>query len=82
MIMQVHDELVFEVPEDARRRGRARRCRELMAGVAELAVPLRGRDRRRRELGRGALNRVPNETKVPPRKQRLAYRLCRQMNRC
>ena len=39
MILQVHDELVFEVPEgDAQRVGR--RVRELMEGVLALRVPL------------------------------------------
>jgi DNA polymerase-1 len=39
MIMQVHDELVFEVVEDALERARGEISR-LMAGAAELAVPL------------------------------------------
>ncbi|MFM7704923.1 MAG: DNA polymerase, partial [Rubrivivax sp.] len=39
MIMQVHDELVFEVPEDELDWAREEVPR-LMAGVAELAVPL------------------------------------------
>jgi len=40
MLLQVHDELLFEAPEDevARVEGLARAC---MAGVAELKVPLR-----------------------------------------
>jgi DNA polymerase-1 len=39
MIMQVHDELVFEVPEDEADWVRSEIPR-LMAGVAELKVPL------------------------------------------
>ena len=39
MIMQVHDELVFELPEGEVEWLR-RRIPELMAGVAELKVPL------------------------------------------
>jgi DNA polymerase-1 len=39
MIMQVHDELVFEVEEDAVDAARAR-IEEMMAGAAELSVPL------------------------------------------
>ena len=39
MIMQVHDELVFEVPEDEVEWVRAEIPR-LMAGVAELRAPL------------------------------------------
>jgi DNA polymerase-1 len=39
MIMQVHDELVFEVPEDEVEWVRTEIPR-LMAGVAELRVPL------------------------------------------
>lgn len=39
MIMQVHDELVFEVAETAVEEVRER-CRALMVGVAELRVPL------------------------------------------
>ena len=37
--MQVHDELVLEVPDDELARVRAE-LPELMSGVAELAVPL------------------------------------------
>ena len=54
MIMQVHDELVFEVP-DGELDWRARRCRGLMAGVATLAVPLVAEVGVGRQLGRGAL---------------------------
>jgi DNA polymerase I len=39
MVMQVHDELVFEVPEDEVEWLRSEIPR-LMAGVAELRVPL------------------------------------------
>ena len=39
MIMQVHDELVFEVPKKQLKNGE-HMVRELMAGVVELAVPL------------------------------------------
>jgi DNA polymerase-1 len=39
MIMQVHDELVFEIPEKMVEKAEPR-IRELMAGVADLAVPL------------------------------------------
>jgi DNA polymerase-1 len=39
MIMQVHDELVFEVPEDELETARLE-VRRLMEGVAELSVPL------------------------------------------
>jgi DNA polymerase-1 len=39
MIMQVHDELVFEVPDPERDWARAELPR-LMSGVAELSVPL------------------------------------------
>ena len=39
MIMQVHDELVLEVPQD-QLQGASDRLRELMSGVARLAVPL------------------------------------------
>ena len=55
MIMQVHDELVFEVPDDELDWAREAVPR-IMAGVATLAVPLRRRGRRRAELGRGALS--------------------------
>jgi len=47
MIMQVHDELVFEVAEDAAQDA-ARMVAGLMSGVAELAVPLEV------EIGTGA----------------------------
>lgn len=39
MIMQVHDELVFEIPED-RVQVAIDRIRDLMSGVAKLSVPL------------------------------------------
>ncbi len=39
MIMQVHDELVFEVAEDQVDPARAR-IEAMMAGAAELSVPL------------------------------------------
>ena len=39
MIMQVHDELIFEVPDNGVDKASAR-VRELMTGVAELRVPL------------------------------------------
>jgi DNA polymerase-1 len=39
MIMQVHDELVFEVPATEVQLA-GKKVAELMAGVAELAVPL------------------------------------------
>jgi DNA polymerase-1 len=39
MILQVHDELVFEVPEAAAK-GTGERIRELMGGVLALRVPL------------------------------------------
>jgi DNA polymerase-1 len=39
MIMQVHDELVFEVSEDAVEAAGAR-IRDIMQGAAELRVPL------------------------------------------
>jgi DNA polymerase I len=39
LIMQVHDELVFEVPESELEAVKTR-VPELMAGVAKLAVPL------------------------------------------
>jgi DNA polymerase-1 len=39
MIMQVHDELIFEVPDNGVDKASARVC-ELMTGVAELRVPL------------------------------------------
>jgi DNA polymerase-1 len=39
MIMQVHDELVFEVREDAVEKA-SPEIRRLMEGVARLAVPL------------------------------------------
>ncbi len=39
MIMQVHDELVFEIPED-RVQAAIDRIRDLMSGVAKLSVPL------------------------------------------
>jgi DNA polymerase-1 len=39
MVMQVHDELVFEVPEDEVEWVRTE-IPKLMAGVAELRVPL------------------------------------------
>ena len=39
LIMQVHDELVLEVPDDESRPVK-RRLPELMGGVAQLAVPL------------------------------------------
>jgi DNA polymerase I len=39
MIMQVHDELVFEVPDDELDWAKGELPR-LMAGVAELSVPL------------------------------------------
>ena len=40
LIMQVHDELVLEVPRATRGRGAAA-VRERMVGAAELSVPLR-----------------------------------------
>jgi DNA polymerase-1 len=39
MIMQVHDELVFEVPEEEKQRAAAM-IKEKMEGVVELKVPL------------------------------------------
>ena len=39
MIIQVHDELVFEVPEDGLKKT-ARKVKEIMEGVMELRVPL------------------------------------------
>jgi DNA polymerase-1 len=39
MIMQVHDELVFEVAEDAVETARER-IRSVMMGAAELRIPL------------------------------------------
>ena len=54
MIMQVHDELVFEVPE-AEIEWAKEAVPRIMAGVATLAVPLRRRRRHRRQLGPGAL---------------------------
>ncbi len=39
MIMQVHDELVFEVPENEKERA-AKMIKEKMEGVTKLAVPL------------------------------------------
>jgi len=39
MVMQVHDELVFEVAEDQLESVQAKVC-ELMQGVAQLSVPL------------------------------------------
>jgi DNA polymerase-1 len=47
MVMQVHDELVLEVPEDEIELIK-KRLPELMAGVAQLAVPLEA------EVGVGA----------------------------
>ena len=60
MIMQVHDELVFEVPEDEVEWVRTEIPR-LMAGVAELRVPLLAEIGVGPELGQGAL------TKLAPR---------------
>ena len=51
LVLQVHDELVLEVP---RRRARARArpsCRALMTGVAALRGAARRRRRRRAQLG-------------------------------
>jgi DNA polymerase-1 len=39
MIMQVHDELVFEVPEISREEN-MKSIQLLMSGVAQLAIPL------------------------------------------
>ncbi len=54
MLMQVHDELVFEVREDAVEAVRAGVI-ERMSGAAELAVPLLVEVGRGRQLGRSAL---------------------------
>ena len=54
--MQVHDELVFEVPAGRARRGRSEAVPRIMAGVATLAVPLVADVGVGRELGRGALS--------------------------
>ena len=55
LIMQVHDELVFEVRSDARRRGDAPRVRELMAARRALRVPLLVDVGIGAQLGRSAL---------------------------
>ena len=54
LVMQVHDELVLEVPEGLRRRGAIRtRTKDERSG--EPARAAEGRDGHRRQLGRGAL---------------------------
>jgi dienelactone hydrolase len=60
MIMQVHDELVFEVPE-AEVNWLRTEIPRLMAGVAALKVPLAGRSGCGAELGQGALVLVLSE---------------------
>jgi hypothetical protein len=56
MIMQVHDELVFEVREGEVEPVREQICR-LMSEAAELVNAAAGRSRRWQQLGRGALAR-------------------------
>jgi DNA polymerase-1 len=60
MIMQVHDELVFEVPEAEVEWVRTEIPR-LMAGVADAEGAAAGRDRRRSQLGQGALTPTENQ---------------------
>ena len=55
MVMQVHDELVFEVPDDELDWAKSELPR-LMAGVAQLTVPLLAEVGVGAQLGRGALN--------------------------
>ena len=59
MLLQVHDELVFEVP-DAEVEATLPVVRKVMEEAphpaVKLAVPLRGRRTCRAELGRGALS--------------------------
>ena len=55
MLMQVHDELVFEVREDAVDAVRAGVI-ERMSGAASAGGAAAGRCRRGRQLGRGALS--------------------------
>ncbi len=65
MIMQVHDELVFEVPEAEVEWVRTEIPR-LMAGVADAEGAAAGRDRRRAQLGQGAL--MNTKTRQPTQK--------------
>ena len=53
MIMQVHDELVFEVPRP-NWPGRATPCAHIMAGVATLKVPLLAEGGRGQGTGKSA----------------------------
>ena len=61
MVMQVHDELVFEVPE-AELAWVKEAVPRLMAGVAAWSVPLLAEVGRGRQLGRGALSALPRVT--------------------
>ncbi len=64
LIMQVHDELVIEVPErHADEVGAA--VARIMEAAASLRVPLRGRSRPRRQLGRSTLTAVGTFPRPP-----------------
>ncbi len=68
MIMQVHDELVFEVPDDELDVGARGRAAHHVGG-RDLAGAAARRGRRRAELGRGALRRVTTSALAPASRQ-------------
>ena len=69
MVMQVHDELVFEVPE-AELDWAKEAVPRLMAGVAQLKVPLLAEVGVGAQLGRGALSAWPAALQPPPENPR------------
>ena len=56
-VMQVHDELVLEVPDDEVANGYASNCAAAHDAGRQIARAISRRSRRRRQLGRGALSR-------------------------
>ena len=66
LIMQVHDELVLEVAEDARRQTCSTELRGHMIGRGRLAGAAQGRGRRRPQLGRSALNFATAQSSKQP----------------